>query len=345
MSSSGKERSYSWGKRAGVIGAGSWGTALALVLERLGYEVGLWVYEPELAERIRREHENAVFLPGFPLGSGISPTVNLAEAVGPLTVVATPSHALRATLSRLQPVLPPAGEILLATKGLEEKTCLRVSEVAADVLGQDIVRRLATLSGPTFAREVAAGEPAAVVLASCAPELARSLQKRMASSSLRLYTSGDVIGVELAASLKNVIAIASGICTGLGLGSNTQAALIARGLAEMSRLAMAMGGQAETLAGLAGLGDLVLTCTGALSRNRALGVALGQGQTLAEAQAATPMVAEGVRTTAAGVLLARRWGVEMPILAQMHRVLFEHLAPRQALSELMTRELKAESPA
>ncbi|MGH9414216.1 MAG: NAD(P)H-dependent glycerol-3-phosphate dehydrogenase [Terriglobales bacterium] len=336
------ERSYSWGKRAGVIGAGSWGTALALVLRRQGYAVGLWVYEAELADRIRSEHENAVYLPGFALDEGITATTELAQAVAPLTIIAVPSHVLRATLTRLAPVLPPASEVLLATKGLEEQTALRVSEVTAEVLGAEVSKRLATLSGPTFAREVAAGEPAAVVLAAQAPELAHSLQQRMASSSLRLYTSSDLVGVELAAALKNVIAIASGICHGQGLGSNTQAALIARGLAEMTRLAVAMGGQAETLAGLAGLGDLVLTCSGALSRNRALGIALGQGKTLAEAQAATPMVAEGVRTTAAAVRLAQRWGVEMPILEQMHCVLFEQVPPRQALSELMGRALRAE---
>ncbi|MGH9476041.1 MAG: NAD(P)H-dependent glycerol-3-phosphate dehydrogenase [Terriglobales bacterium] len=336
------ERSYSWGKRVGVVGAGSWGTALALVLRRQGYEVGLWVYEADLAERMRRERVNDVYLPGFSLEDGITPTSELAGGVGPLTVIAVPSHALRTTLTRLQPLLPPAGEILLATKGLEEQTCLRVSEVAREVLGAGVAARLATLSGPTFAREVAAGDPTAVVLAARAAVLAASLQKRLSSATLRLYTSEDVTGVELAGSLKNVIAIAAGICQGLGLGSNTRAALIARGLAEMSRLAIAMGGHAETLAGLAGLGDLVLTCTGELSRNRALGIALSQGRTLADIQAATPMVAEGVRTTAAAVQVAARWGVEMPILAQMHRVLFEHFPPRQAVAELMCRVLRGE---
>lgn len=336
------ERSYSWGKRVGVVGAGSWGTALALTLERQGYEVGLWVYEPDLADRMAQRRINDVYLPGFPLAPGIAPSSNLGAAAAPLTVIAVPSHALRATLAALRPLLPPAAELLLATKGLEEKTCLRVSEVTAEVLGADVLPRLATLSGPTFAREVAAGDPAAVVIAAYAPALAVSLQKRLSSPTLRLYTSHDVIGVELAASLKNVIAIAAGICQGLGLGSNTRAALIARGLAEMTRLATAMGGHAETLAGLAGLGDLVLTCTGALSRNRALGIALGEGVSLAAAQASTPMVAEGVRTASAAVQLAARWGVEMPILAQMYRVLFEHLAPRQAVAELMARSLRSE---
>ncbi|MGH9468438.1 MAG: NAD(P)H-dependent glycerol-3-phosphate dehydrogenase [Terriglobales bacterium] len=340
------ERSYRWGKRAGVIGAGSWGTALSLVLARLGYEVTLWAWEPELAERMGRERVNDVYLPGFKLEPAVTPVTELAAAAQALVVVAVPSHALRAVLGRLQPALPPASEIILATKGLEEGTCQRVSEVATEVLGaglsSGIASRLATLSGPSFAREVAAGDPTAVVIASASQVLAGSLQKRLSSPQLRLYTSSDVVGVELAASLKNVIAIAAGICQGLGLGSNAQAALIARGLAEMSRLALAMGGQAETLAGLAGLGDLVLTCTGALSRNRALGIALGEGRTLAEAQASTPMVAEGVRTTAAAVHLAARWGVEMPILAQMHRVLFEHAPPRQAVGDLMNRTPRAE---
>jgi glycerol-3-phosphate dehydrogenase (NAD(P)+) len=331
-----------FGKRAAVWGAGSWGTTLALVLARLGYAVRLWVYEPDLAERMRRERENAVFLPGFALPDSLAVTSDLSQAVAPLIVAAPPSHALRAVLERVRPALPPAAELVLATKGLESGTCLRVSEVAEDVLGPGVRPRLATLSGPTFAREIAAGDPAAVVIAARDAALARSLQQRLTSDRLRLYTSADVIGVELGASLKNVIAIASGICQGLGLGSNTRAALIARGLAEMSRLAVAAGGQAETLAGLAGLGDLVLTCTGDLSRNRALGIALGRGQTLEQAQAATPMVAEGVATTAAGVHLAARWGVDMPILHQMHRVLFESLAPRQALAELMQRPPRAE---
>lgn len=329
-------------RRVSVIGAGSWGTALAIVLAQHGYAVTLWVYEPELAQAMASERENRIFLPGFALPPAIRPTALLEDALAPLLIIAVPSHALRATLTRLRPLLPPAAEIVLATKGLEEETLLRVSEVAEAVLGEAIRPRLATLSGPTFAREVAAGDPTAVLIAARDAALAASLQQRLASPTLRLYTSTDVIGVELAAALKNVIAIAAGICQGLGLGSNTRAALIARGLAEMSRLATAAGGQAETLAGLAGLGDLVLTCTGELSRNRALGIALGQGRSLAEAQASTPMVAEGVRTTAAALRLAERWGVEMPILRQMHRVLFQQQPPRQAVAELMQRSLKPE---
>ncbi|HEY8056037.1 MAG TPA: NAD(P)H-dependent glycerol-3-phosphate dehydrogenase [Terriglobales bacterium] len=330
-------------KQLAVVGAGSWGTALALEFSRQGYQVGLWVYERDLGARIAAERENNVFLRGFALPENIVPTPDLGAVAGaPLLVIAVPSHALRRVLTDLCPQLPPASEMVLATKGLEEHTSLRVTEVTLEVLGQDWSSRLATLTGPTFAREVAAGDPTAVVVAAQSPALAVSLQQRLSSPTLRLYTSNDVVGAELAASLKNVIAIAAGICQGLGMGSNTRAALIARGLAEMSRLAIAMGGAAETLAGLAGLGDLVLTCTGELSRNRALGIALGSGQTLAQAQASTPMVAEGVRTAAAAVQLAARWGVEMPILRQMHRVLFEHLAPRQAVAELMGRALRPE---
>jgi len=295
-----------------------------------------------LAEAMTRERENRVYLPGFRLEDAITPTHSLQAATAPLLVMAVPSHALRQVLTELGPQLALSSEIVLATKGLEEGSFLTVSQVTLDVLGEAWAPRLATLSGPTFAREIAAGEPAAVVVAARATALASSLQQRLSSATLRLYTSSDVAGVEIGAAMKNVIAVAAGICQGLGMGSNTRAALIARGLAEMTRLALAAGGRRETLAGLAGLGDLVLTCTGELSRNRALGMALGQGQTLAQAQAATPMVAEGVRTTAAGLGLARRWGVEMPILEQMHRVLFEQRAPREAVAELMRRDLRAE---
>ncbi len=323
-----------------VIGAGAWGTALALVLARQGEHPLLWAYEPEVAAAINRDRVNSVYLPGIRLPETIRATNALEQAQADLIVVAVPSQALRATLTRLRP--SAAAELLLATKGLEADSLMRVSEVAEAVLGAAAAARVATLSGPTFAREIAAGQPAAVVIAARNLDLARRLQQRLASSSLRLYTSGDVTGVELAAALKNVMAIAAGICQGLGLGSNTRAALIARGLAEMTRLATAAGGHAETLAGLAGLGDLVLTCTGELSRNRALGIGLGEGRSLAELQAATPTVAEGVPTAAAAVQLARRLGVEMPIVTQMHRVLFEGHPARQAVTELMLRPLTRE---
>ncbi|MGH9520155.1 MAG: NAD(P)H-dependent glycerol-3-phosphate dehydrogenase [Terriglobales bacterium] len=328
--------------RVGVLGAGSWGTALALVLERQGHEVPLWVYEADLARGMAQARENAVFLPGFRLPPAILPTTEMSALGTDVVVVAVPSHALRTTLERLLPHLLPDSRLVLATKGLEQHSLLRVSEVAAQVVGVGAAERLATLSGPTFAREIAAGEPAAVVIASQRTALAQDLQQRLSSSALRLYTSSDVIGVELGAALKNVIAIAAGICQGLGLGSNTRAALIARGLAEMTRLTVAAGGQPETLAGLAGLGDLVLTCTGDLSRNRAVGMGLGQGRALSEILAATPMVAEGVQTTAAAHELAQRLRVDMPITAQMRQVLFDGKPPLEAVQELMLRALKPE---
>jgi glycerol-3-phosphate dehydrogenase (NAD(P)+) len=328
-----------------VIGAGAWGTALALRLAERDETVALWAYEADLAAAMRQEHENRLYLPGVPLPATVHPTADLAVALrSPLDLVlmAVPSHALRTVLGRVAPLLDASVPVVLATKGLEQGTLMRVSEVAASVLGPAAPARLATLSGPTFAREIAQGEPAAVVIASQHAATAERLQARLSSSTLRLYASSDVVGVELGAALKNVIAIASGICQGLGLGSNTRAALIARGLAEMSRLATAAGGQAETLAGLAGLGDLVLTCTGELSRNRALGIGLGQGRSRAEIEASTPTVAEGVWTTPAALELARRLNVELPITQQMDRVLFESLPPRQALTELMQRPLTRE---
>jgi glycerol-3-phosphate dehydrogenase (NAD(P)+) len=328
-----------------VIGGGSWGTALAVLFARSrpGAVIPLWVYEPDLAQAMAETRTNKIFLPGIALPPEIRPSADLRACRAPVLVMATPSHALRPTLARMASDLPPEAVLVLATKGLEANSLLRASEVVESVLGANASSRLATLSGPTFAREIALGEPAAVVIASRDVGLGRVLQRQLATPTLRLYTTSDVVGVELAASLKNVIAIASGICQGLGLGSNTRAALIARGLAEITRLVVAAGGQADTVAGLAGLGDLVLTCTGELSRNRALGIALGEGRTLESYRATTPMVAEGVPTTRAACALAERLGVEMPITQQMRRVLFEGLAPQLALAELMQRPPKAEN--
>lgn len=335
---------HAGGATVGVIGAGAWGTALAIVLAQRGFDVGLWVYEADLCGRMQRTRVNDVYLPGIPLPAPITLHTDLAATVraAGLVVMAVPSHALRATLPGLAAHVRTDAPLVLATKGLEEGSLMRVSEVALDSLGSAWRPRLATLSGPTFAREIALGEPAAVVVAAYDAALGARLQTELSSPRLRLYRSADVVGVELAAALKNVIAIASGICQGLGLGSNTRAALITRGLAEIGRLVLACGGRAETVAGLAGLGDLVLTCTGELSRNRSLGIALGQGQSLAAIMAATPTVAEGVRTSKAAVELAGRHGVEMPITDQMHRVLFAGKAPQAALDELMLRALKAE---
>ncbi|MGE0456363.1 MAG: NAD(P)H-dependent glycerol-3-phosphate dehydrogenase [Vicinamibacteria bacterium] len=324
-----------------VLGAGSWGTALAQHAASCGHPVTLYAREPELARAIDRDHANPEFLPGVALARELRGTSDLGEAVAgaEALIVAIPSEFCRTFYRQLTPLAPATAPLVSATKGLELGSLRRMTEVAAEELPG---RPLAALSGPSFALEVARGQPSAVVLASAHEDALAMLQRALSSRSFRVYGSSDLVGVELAGALKNVIAIAAGILAGLGYGHNTVAALITRGLAEMSRLALAKGGRAETLSGLAGLGDLVLTCTGALSRNRALGEALGRGQSLQEAQAGTRMVAEGVRTTAAACTLAEQAGVEMPIAHKMREVLYEGKAPRLALDELMLRSLKNE---
>jgi glycerol-3-phosphate dehydrogenase (NAD(P)+) len=327
--------------RIGVLGGGSWGTALAAHVRRCGHEVWLWVREPEVAAGILRDRRNEAYLPGADLPPGLMATTDLAEAAtgSEALVIAVPSAFCREVYRALQPLASPDAMIVSATKGLELDTLLRMSEVAgAELPG----RPLLALSGPSFALEVACGQPTAVVVASKDLAAAERVQRAVSSPAFRAYRSDDVVGVELAGALKNVIAIAAGILDGLGYGHNTVAALITRGLAEMSRLSLALGGRAETLAGLAGLGDLVLTCTGALSRNRSLGQALGRGRTLGEVQASTRSVAEGVRTTLAACTMAERAGAEMPIALQMRAVLYEGLAPREAVERLMSRTLKRE---
>ncbi|MGH9534492.1 MAG: NAD(P)H-dependent glycerol-3-phosphate dehydrogenase [Terriglobales bacterium] len=329
-----------------VIGAGGWGTALAIVLARQGLEVRLWARRPETAAVLAASRENSVYLPGVRLPANVAPGSDLPGALrgAAAVLLAAPSAHTRPLLDAMAAYLTPATPLISATKGLEEPSLMRMSEVANDVLRPHFARPLrhAVLSGPTFAREVARGEPAAVVIASADAALAAVVQAAFSSPVLRLYTSNDVAGVELGAAVKNVIAIAAGLCDGLGLGANTRAALIARGLAEMARLAEACGGRRETLSGLAGLGDLVLTCTGDLSRNRTVGLELGRGQRLADILSSRPTVAEGVTTCAATVRLAARHGVEMPITEQIHAVLFQQRAPREAVRVLMERSLKAE---
>jgi len=331
-------------RRLAVVGGGSWGTALALVLAPKFDEVRLWVYEADLAERMARTRVNDLFLPGFELPAQVRPGADLRAAVEGADIVLSvmPSDHVRRLYTEMLPWLEPRMLFVSATKGLEQRTLRRMSEVIGEVVSQRFPPRVGVLSGPTFAREVARGEPAAVVISSQDAELARSVQQAFAGPTFRLYTNGDPIGVELGAALKNVIAIAAGVCTGLGLGANTLAALITRGLAEISRLAVAAGGQARTLAGLAGLGDLVLTCTGELSRNRRVGIELGQGRRLEEILASMRMVAEGVHTTYAAVELAGRFEVEMPITREMNAVLRGHKSPRESLRELMERSLKEE---
>ena len=330
--------------RVTIVGAGGWGSALAVVLARQGLAVRLWVREPEVCQAIRERGENR-FLPGVRLPETIEATQQLGAALegAELVITAMPSDACRALAQEMAPSLRAETLLISATKGLEDGTLARMSQVIGETLAPRFAARIGVLSGPTFAPEVARGEPTALVIASEDAELRRRAQQALSGPSFRIYTNADPAGVELGAALKNVIAIAAGICAGLGLGANTLAALIARGLAEISRLAEAAGGRRETLAGLAGLGDLVLTCTGELSRNRRVGVELAQGRRLEEILAGMQgMVAEGVKTTAAAAELARRQGIEMPITEMMQRVLFEGLAPAQGLRELMERSLKAE---
>jgi glycerol-3-phosphate dehydrogenase (NAD(P)+) len=331
-------------KRLAILGGGGWGTALSIVLAPRFERVRLWVYEQDLAESMQKTRENDVFLPGARLkdnvevGNGLAETVEDAEIV----VGVMPSHHARRVYDDVLPYLKEEMLLVSATKGLENGTLLRMSQVIGDVVGNRFPPRTGVLSGPTFAREVARGEPAAVVIASHDIGLARAVQKSFAGPALRLYTNSDPVGVELGASLKNVIAIAAGVCAGLGLGSNTLAALITRGLSEITRMAVAAGGQSQTLAGLAGLGDLVLTCTGELSRNRHVGFELGQGRKLREILDSTRMVAEGVHTTYAAMELSQRLTVELPITRQVHAILREGRDPREALRELMERSLKEE---
>jgi glycerol-3-phosphate dehydrogenase (NAD(P)+) len=330
--------------RLAILGAGSWGTALAIVLAPRFDVVRLWARRPEQAERLQAERQNQLYLPGFRFPDNVRVGADLAEALqGPdIVVLVTPSTHIRELAFQMLPHTSNETIFVSATKGIEEGTFLRMSQVIGEVLSVRFAARVAVLSGPTFAREVAAGEPAAVVVASETPAVAAQVQKAFSGKSLRAYTSPDVIGVEVGAALKNVIAIGAGICEGLGLGSNTRAALITRGLAEITRLAVALGGEARTLAGLAGLGDLVLTTTGDLSRNRTLGLRLGRGESLATIVSSTRMVAEGVTTCHAARDLAEKCGVTLPITEEMYRILYEGKDVRHALLALMERPLTQE---
>ena len=331
-------------KTLAIIGAGSWGTALAIVLARRFSAVRLWAHETALAERMARTHENDVFLPGFTLPQTVAATNNLKQALdGAGTVVGVmPSRFARTLYRDALPNLRPEMQFVSATKGLESQTLLRMSEVARQVIRERFEPRIAVLSGPTFAREVARGEPTAVVISSQDSDLAAAIQREFSGPTFRLYSNNDPVGVELGAALKNVIAIAAGICQGLGLGSNSMAALITRGLAEISRLAVALGGQPKTLSGLAGLGDLVLTCTGELSRNRTVGIELAKGRKLADIVGSMTMIAEGVETTSAAVELARKHGLDLPIAQQVDSILKGIQSPRDAIRELMERTLRTE---
>ncbi len=331
-------------KQLSILGGGSWGTALAVVLAPRFHHVRLWVYEQDLAARINATRVNDIYLPGISLPANVTAEpdlINAARGAGILLGV-MPSHHARRVYTQALPALTPATLFVSATKGLETGSLLRISEVMAEVIGPSFAPRIGVLSGPTFAKEIGRGEPAAIVISSQDSDLARTVQSAFAGPTFRLYTNNDPIGVEIGAALKNVIAIAAGVCAGLGLGANTLAALITRGLAEITRLAVAAGGQARTLAGLAGLGDLVLTCNGELSRNRTVGFELGRGRSLEEILGGMRMVAEGVQTTYAAMDLAARLGVDMPIARQMFAVLKEGKSPREGLRHLMDRSLKEE---
>jgi glycerol-3-phosphate dehydrogenase (NAD(P)+) len=334
--------------RIAVVGAGAWGTALSIVLARGGrHEVRLWAYEREVCDSIARSRINEQFLPAIKIPSAIEATNDLEHALDSADIVLTvmPSHHARKLFQQMVPMLRPETLIVSATKGIENETFKRMTEVAAEVIGgaSGSSPMIAALSGPSFAKEVARGDPTAITVASTDAELAATVQREFSDGLFRIYTNDDVVGVELGGSLKNVIAIAAGVVEGLGLGHNSAAALITRGLAEITRLAVACGANRDTLAGLAGMGDLVLTCTGGLSRNRTVGVELGRGRKLRDIMAEMHgMVAEGVLTTNAALGLAAQQGIEMPITEQIYAVLHEEKSPQDAIRELMSRPGKEE---
>jgi glycerol-3-phosphate dehydrogenase (NAD(P)+) len=327
-----------------IIGAGGWGTALAATMARDERDVRLWAYESYLVETVIATRENPIYLPGIKIPDTVRVSNSLSETLCGATIVlmAVPSHVVRSVLSHMVPMLSPETVFVSAAKGIENDTLMRMSEVITDVSAARFIPKVGAISGPTFAPEVARGEPTALVVASPDEKLRLYLQSELSAPRFRLYTNADLIGVEIAAAVKNVIAIAAGVVEGLGLGSNATAALITRGLVEITRLAVACGGKRETLSGLAGLGDLVLTAYGSLSRNRRVGVALGQGKAIDDVVANMRMVAEGVKTARSTVALARKHNVEMPIVEKMHAVLHEGLTPHVAINDLMERKLKEE---
>ncbi len=333
-------------KKIAILGAGGWGTALAIVLSRSrkAHEISLWVHNAGRAASMQRERENKIYLPGAKLPEGIAIHSELGTSLYGAQVIvgAVPSAHARGAYASALPFVALGASFVSASKGLEPSTHLRMSEVIAQVVTPKFAPRIAVISGPSFALEAARGEPTAVVVASRDAALATELQEEFAGPNFRLYTNDDVLGVELAGAMKNVMAIAAGACQGLGLGSNALAALITRGLAEMTRLAVALGARPETLSGLAGLGDLVLTCTGALSRNRFVGIELGKGHPLSEIMANMRMVAEGVNTAAPLLALAREHQIEMPITEQVDAILHAGKSPKDAIRDIMDRPLRRE---
>lgn len=323
--------------RISVVGAGSWGTALAQLLAKNGHAVSLWVYEAKLAETLRRHHVNDLYLPGVFLPESVQIETNIGSALtgAQAVIFAVPSHVTRPLLAQAAPFLPQAIPMISATKGIERQSLLLMSQVIQEVLGRKDTNRIAILSGPSFAQEVAIEHPTAVTLAASEMRLAVRLRRALTTPYFKLFLSNDLIGVQLGGALKNVLALCAGLLDGLGYPGNTKAALMTRGLSEMTQLGMAMGAQPLTFYGLSGMGDLFLTCTGALSRNRRVGEKIGQGQRLSEILPQNKSVAEGVHTTESAVALAQKYHVEMPIIHEMYRVLFEGKSPKHALIDLM----------
>jgi glycerol-3-phosphate dehydrogenase (NAD(P)+) len=333
-------------KKIAIIGGGAWGTALAIALTRSSraHNLSLWAHSADVVETILERRINEIYLSGYELPANVEVTGEMAAALSGATIIlgVMPSAHAREIYRTMRPHVSPETVFVSATKGLEPATHARISQVIAEEMHLQNSSRVAILSGPSFAQEVAAGDPTAVVLASADAKLASEIQEEFSGPRFRLYTNDDVIGTEIAGAVKNVIAIASGICTGLDLGTNAAAALVTRGLAEMTRLAVALGGRRETLAGLAGVGDLILTATGELSRNRSVGIQLGKGRNLKDILGSTRRVAEGVGSAAATLELARRAAVEMPITEQVHAVLSAGCVTRDAIRDLMERRLKQE---
>jgi glycerol-3-phosphate dehydrogenase (NAD(P)+) len=330
--------------RIAIIGAGSWGTALGIIAGRAGHEVCLWSRNASVVESVNRERVNGVYLSSQPIPGNVRATNEISEALADaeFVLLASPSHVTRGLLEAMLPSLKPEMLFISATKGIEIETGKRISEVLKDVAAERFAPRFVCLSGPSFAQEVVAGQPTAIVAASEKIDDSRAVQALLSFQNLRIYTNGDVTGTELGGAVKNVMAVAAGIVSGLGLGTNSVAALITRGLAEITRLALAEGARIETMMGLAGLGDLVLTCTGSLSRNRFVGQELGKGRPLVAIVGGMQEVAEGVKTTRAVKQLAMELGVEMPITNEVHAVLYEGKTAQEAAEELMTRPLRGE---
>lgn len=331
-------------KTTTVVGGGSWGTALSIHLSKAGHDVKMWVFERDLCEEIKNNKENSVFLRGVPIPDGVHPTSSLGEALAgsDLIIFVVPSEFSRNIFRQMKAVLSGTCRLIIATKGIEKDSLQLMSEVALDVFGEDHMTDMAVLSGPSFALEVARGDPTAVVIASSHPPFSQEVQQEVSYRNFRLYTNDDIRGVQIAGALKNVVAIAAGIAEGLGFGNNTLAALVTRGMSEIRKLGIEMGGKPGTFSGLAGMGDLVLTCTGKLSRNKMVGWYLGKGTPLQEILSTMKMVAEGVATTISAMKLSKKYSIDMPIVAQVYAILYDGKDPKEAIFELLSRPLKEE---